>query len=235
MVVKPLIAWSLLYKSLISDWCYHNKQRSLPDWVREQGNQQKPEVVQRRNLHANQAFHETHHGVTPPQIHLGGGRSNYPNPNFQAAFHIICQFWLLSLLASLTESLNYLDVGFCFFFPQEDYWQMPRTAWFDLHTSNQPTAKQGAGSWGQNSASYLPYFLLNFFPIQLTKLCNYTFIGQEISVFPFLASFSVALPCFTGYSKLNIAFKLHNKDLGVIEWMRKVTGREVSAKIRFAK
>lgn len=116
MVVKPLIAWSLLYKSLISDWCYHNKQRSLPDWVREQGNQQKPEVVQRRNLHANQAFHETHHGVTPPQIHLGGGRSNYPNPNFQAAFHIICQFWLLSLLACLTESLNYLDVGFCFFF-----------------------------------------------------------------------------------------------------------------------
>lgn len=152
-----------------------------------------------------------------------------------------CISHYMSVLAPVPPGLPYwiTELFRCwvlfFFFPQEDYWQMPRTAWFDLHTSNQPTAKQGAGSWGQNSASYLPYFLLNFFPIQLTKLCNYTFIGQEISVFPFLASFSVALPCFTGYSKLNIAFKLHNKDLGVIEWMRKVTGREVSAKIRFAK
>lgn len=94
---------------------------------------------------------------------------------------------------------------------------MPHTAWSDLHTSNQPAAKQGTGRWGQNSASYLLYFLLNFFPIQLTKLCNYTFIGQEVSLFPCLASFSVALPCFTGWSKLNITFKLHNKDLGGIE------------------
>lgn len=121
------------------------------------------------------------------------------------------------------------------FFPQEDYWQKPHTAWSDLYTSNQPTAKQGTGRWGQNSASHLLYFLLNFFPIQLTKLCNYTFIGQEVSLFPFLASFSVVFPCFTGCSKLNITFKLHNKDLGGIEWMRKVMGREVSAKTRFAK
>lgn len=71
-----------------------------------------------------------------------------------------------------------------------------------------------------------------FFSVQLTKLCHYTFIVQEVFLFPFLASFPVAFPCFTGCSKLNITFKLHNKDLGGREWIRKVMGREVSAKIR---
>lgn len=188
--------------------------------------------MQRRNLNANQAFQETHHGLLCNRFISVEAEEIPPAPISRLHFCIICQFWIPSLLTSLTESKSCLDVGV---FPQEDYWQMPHTAWSDLHTSNQPSAKHSTGSWGQNSASYLSYFLLNFFPIQLTKLCNYTFIGQEVCLFPFLASFWVAFPSFTGCSKLNITFMLHKKDLGVIEWMRKVTGREVSAKIRFAK
>lgn len=173
-----------------------------------------------------------HHGLLHHMFISVEAEEIPPTQISRLHFCIICQFWPLSLLTSLTESQSCLDIGD--FFCQEDYWQMPHTAWSDLHTSNQPSAKHSTDSWGQSSASYLSYFLLNFFPIQLTKLCNYTFIGQEISLFPFLAPFWVAFPCFIGCSKLNITFKLHNKDLGVIEWMRKVTGREVSAKIRFA-
>lgn len=234
MVVKPLTAWSLLYKNLISDWCYHNKQLCLPDSGKQQGNHQKPEACAKEKPACQPGLSWNPSWATPPQMHLGGGRSNSPNPKFQIAF-----LHYISVLAPVPPDLPYwiAELFGCWvgFFSQEGYLQMPHTAWSDLHTSNQPTAKQGTGRWGQNSASYLLYFLLNFFPIQLTKLCNYTFIGQEVSLFPFLASFSVALPCFTGCSKLNITFKLHNKDLGGIEWMRKVTGREVSAKIRFAK
>lgn len=189
--------------------------------------------MQRRNLHVYQAFHEIHHGLLHHRCISVEEEAIPPTQSSRLHFCIIYQFWLLSLPTSLTELQSFGRwVGF---FPQEDYWQMPHTAWSDLYTSNQPTAKQGTGRWGQNSASHLLYFLLNFFPIQLTKLCNYTFIGQEVSLFPFLASFSVVFPCFTGCSKLNITFKLHNKDLGGIEWMRKVMGREVSAKTRFAK
>jgi len=96
--------------------------------------------------------------------------------------------------------------------------------------------KKGYRQMGMEQCQlFTRFLLLNFFPIQLTKWRHYTSIVQEVSLFPFLASFSAAFLCFTGCSKLNITFKLHNKDLGGMEWMRKVMGREVSAKIRFAK